>query len=170
MSLNTRLELIIRATQTSPLDLGAAAFSPQISKTLNLTNGTTAGKADRLFTDRRTLAASATENLDLAASLADPFGATITFAKVKLLYIVASAANSNNVVIGGAGSNGWTTPFGDATDKLVLRPGAFVLLGAGAADATGYAVTASTGDILLVANSGSGSSVTYDIAIVGTSA
>ncbi|MCK2214289.1 hypothetical protein MF672_010870 [Actinomadura sp. ATCC 31491] len=170
MSLSTRLELILRASQTSSLDLGAAAYTPQISKTLSLTSGTTAGKADRLFTDRRTLSASATENLDLAASLADAFGATITFAKVKLLYVAASASNSNNVVIGGAGSNGWITPFGDATDKLVLRPGAFVLLGTGAADATGYAVTASTGDILLVANSGAGTSVTYDIAIVGTSA
>ena len=35
---------------------------------------------------------------------------------------------------------------------------------------TGATVTASTGDILLVANSSSGSSVTYDIVIIGTSA
>ena len=33
--------------------------------------------------------------------------------------------------------------------------------------AAGYAVTAGTGDILKVANSGAGTGVTYDIVIVG---
>lgn len=170
MALTTRLELAIRAFQTSALDLGAAAFQPQVNKTLNLADGTTAGRADRLWSDRRTIAASGTDSLDLAASLTDAFGATITFAKVKLLYVEASASNSNNVLVGGAASNGFITPFADATDKLLLRPGAGVVLWTGSADATGYAVTASTGDILAIGNSGAGTSVTYDIAIVGTSA
>lgn len=169
MSLTTRLDLSLRLFQTSPLDLGAAAFEPKIARSLALADGTTAGKANRLFTNQSTIAASGADSLDLAASLIDAFGATITFAKIKLLYVSAAAANTNNVVIGGAASNGFITPFGDATDKLVLRPGAFVVLGAGVADATGYAVTASTGDLLAIANSGAGTSVTYDIAIVGTS-
>ena len=38
------------------------------------------------------------------------------------------------------------------------------------APATGATVTTLTGDILLVANSSSGTSVTYDIVIIGTSA
>jgi len=40
---------------------------------------------------------------------------------------------------------------------------------AGAADATTYAVTAGTGDLLKVANSAGGTSVTYDIVIIGSS-
>lgn len=170
MSLTTRLEFGLRLFQSSPLDLGAAAFEPKINRSLALADGTTAGKANRLFTNTSTIAASGADSLDLAASLVDAFGATLTFAKVKLLYVAAAAANSNNVVIGGAASNGFITPFGDATDKIVLRPGAWMVLAAGSADATGYAVTATTGDLLAIANSGAGTSVTYDIAIVGTSA
>lgn len=169
MSLTTRLELSLRLFQTSPLDLGAVAFEPNISKALTLTDGTTAGKANRLFTNKSTIAASGADSLDLAASLIDAFGATITFVKVKLLYVAAAAANTNNVLVGGAASNGFITPFGAADDQLVLRPGAWMVLAAGAADATGYAVTAGTGDLLAIENSGAGSSVTYDIAIVGTS-
>jgi hypothetical protein len=170
MSLNTRLELALRLFQTSPQDLGAAAFEPKISRSLALSDGTAAGKADRLFTNRSTIAASGADSVDLAGTLLDAFGATITFAKVKLLYVAAAEANTNNVIVGGAASAGWITAFGDATDKIVLRPGAFVLLAAGKADATGYAVTATTADLLAIANSGAGSTVTYDIAIVGTSA
>jgi hypothetical protein len=40
----------------------------------------------------------------------------------------------------------------------------------GTADATAYAVTATTADLLKVANSSSGTGVTYDIAVIGTSA
>jgi hypothetical protein len=167
MSLNTRLEVLLQATQTAPQDLGSASFPATIRRSLNLVDGAAAGKANRFFSDTRTIAASGSESLDLAGTLADAFGVTITLARVKLLYVAAADANVNNVVIGGVASNGWITPFGDATDKLVLRPGAFVLLAAGRADATGYAVTASTGDLLQVANSGSGTPVTYTIAIIG---
>jgi len=63
----------------------------------------------------------------------------------------------------------WVTLLG-ATHTLTLRPGAFVAVGTGAADATGYAVTATTADLLKIANSGAGTSVTYDIHIIGASA
>lgn len=167
MSLITRLDFSLQAYQTAPLDLGAASFNPKIKRSLALQDGAAAGQANRLFTDTRTLAASGSESLDLVGTLADAFGASITFARVKLLYIAAADGNVNNVVVGGVASNGFATPFADATDKLVLRPGAWVALAAGKADATGYAVTASTGDLLQIANSGAGTPVTYTIAIVG---
>lgn len=154
---------------TSSLDLGSGRATQSLSRSVSLASGTGAGQADRLFSDRRTLAASATEDLDLAGVLLDAFGSTITFARVKGLVIAAAAGNSNNVVVGNASSNAWATLLG-ATHTLTLRPGAFVAVGTGAADATGYAVTASTGDLLKVANSGAGSSVTYDIHIIGCSA
>ena len=54
---------------------------------------------------------------------------------------------------------------GDPTDKISVRPGgAFILI---APDATGYAVTAATGDLLKIANSAGTTSVTYDIIIIG---
>ncbi|CAM5376651.1 hypothetical protein SCALM49S_02945 [Streptomyces californicus] len=73
------------------------------------------------------------------------------------------------MVVGAASSNPWATLLG-ATHTLTVRPGGFVAVGTGVADAIGYAVTASTGDLLKIANSGAGSAVTYDIHIIGASA
>jgi hypothetical protein len=54
-----------------------------------------------------------------------------------------------------------------AGDGIALRPGAtFVWI---SPDATGVTVTAGTGDLLNIANSGAGTSVTYDVIIIGTS-
>jgi hypothetical protein len=157
------------AEQSTTIDLGTSRAPQSLSRRMELASGTGAGKADRVFSDRRTLAASATEDLDLAGTLVDAFGAAITFARVKGIVIAAAAGNTNNVVIGAAAANPWATLLG-ATHTLTLRPGAFVAVGTGVADATGYAVTAGTGDLLKVANSAAGSSVTYDIHIIGASA
>jgi hypothetical protein len=168
MSLTTKLRAGITASQTSPLDLGTPAFSLSKIATLDLVSGTGVGAADRIFTDTRTIAASGTDDLDLAGSLVDAFGATLTFVRVKGILVVAAAANTNNVVVGGAASNQFLTWVGSASDKVNVRPGGMLLLAA--TDATAYAVTAATGDLLRIANSSSGTSVTYDVVIVGCSA
>lgn len=134
----------------------------------HLESGTGAGQADKAFHDQRTLAASATEDLDLAGILADVYGAAITFVRVKGLFIAASSSNINNVVIGG-GTNPWATLL-SSTGTVTLKPGGWCGFGAGASDAVGWPVTAATGDILKVANSAGSTSVTYDIVIVGCSA
>jgi hypothetical protein len=92
-------------------------------------------------------------------------GATLTFTKIKAILVKAAEGNTNNVVVGGAASNGWVGPFGDVSDTVAVKPGGTLLLVA--PNAAGYAVTAGTGDILKVANSGAGTGVTYDIVIVG---
>jgi hypothetical protein len=154
---------------STALDMGTSRAPQSLARSMSLVNGTGAGKADRIWSDRRTLAASATEDLDLAGVLLDAFGAAITFARIKGLIIAAAAGNTNNVVVGAASSTPWATLLG-ATHTLTLRPGAFVAVGTGAADATGYAVTAATADLLKIANSSSGTGVTYDIHIIGASA
>ncbi|WEH40796.1 hypothetical protein [Streptomyces sp. AM 2-1-1] len=157
------------ATQTSALDFGTATAPASVSRSVTLGSGTGAGKADRIFHDRRLLNASGTEDLDLAGALVDAFGATITFARIKGLVVTAATANTNSVVIGAASTNAWATLL-NVTGTITLRPGAAVALMAGAADVTAYGVTASTGDLLKIANSGAGSSVSYDIVIIGASA
>lgn len=84
--------------------------------------------------------------------------------------ISAAAGNTNNVIVGGASSNGFVTWVGAATHTVTVRPGATLALFAGAADAVGYTVTAATGDLLHVANSGSGTTVIYDVIVLGCSA
>ena len=147
-------------------DLGDPKKTLNVNSILELVTGTTAGKADLVFADTRTLTASSSENLDLAGGLTDAFGAAITFAEIVAILVKPAAASANNVLVGGAASNGFATPFGDATDVVKVTPGGLFML----VSDTGYAVTASTADILKVANGGSGTSVTYDIVIVGRSA
>ncbi|MEV0149107.1 MULTISPECIES: hypothetical protein [unclassified Nonomuraea] len=165
MPLSARLLMQLTAELTSPLDLTTGSAPLSFARQVSFADGVGLNQANRIWSDERTLAASANEDLDLAGTLTDPFGVAITLARVKALFVAASAANANNVVIGAAASNAFVGPFGAATHTLAVRPGG--LLALTAPDATGYAVTAGTGDLLRVANSGAGSSVTYQIVVIG---
>jgi hypothetical protein len=146
--------------------LGTPYFPIDVTALAQFTAGTGVTQADKLFSDQRTLAASATENLDLAGVLKDPLGATLTFGHVKLIVIIADPGNTNDVVVGGAATNTFVGPFGDATDKVAIKPGHMLIVGGRGA---GWAVTPATGDIVLVANSGGTTGVTYKVLIIGTS-
>jgi hypothetical protein len=102
MALTSRVSVELAATLTGTADFGAPSSRVRFAQQLDLTSGTGAGRADKLWTDQRTLAASGTEDLDLAGSLTDVYGATITLATVKVLFVRAAAANTNDVVLGGA--------------------------------------------------------------------
>ncbi|MEV1079874.1 hypothetical protein AB0I98_16755 [Streptomyces sp. NPDC050211] len=169
MSLASSLALSAFAEQTNALDLGSAKAPFRLQRSVTLGSGTGAGKADRVWSDRRTIAASGADDLDLAGVLVDAFGSAITFARIKGLFIAAAEENTNNVVIGADATSPWATLL-NATGTVVLRPGAACGFMAGGADATAYAVTAGTGDVLQVANSGAGTPVDYDILIIGASA
>lgn len=167
--MSTALSAVVKASISALyqnlLDHGSADYKPQVNYSLSFADGAGAGQAQKIFSDTRTLAASATEDLDLAGSLTDAFGATLTFTEIKAILIKAAAGNANNVIVGGASSNQFATPFGAGTHTLTVRPGGLLLLAAG--DATGYGVTAGTGDLLKIANSAGGTSVTYDIVLIG---
>ncbi|KFG08107.1 hypothetical protein [Streptomyces scabiei] len=170
MTLTSGYSIALSADLTTALDLANGSVPLSIRRAVNLTSGTGAGKADKAFHDRRTLAASATEDLDLAGVLSDAFGQAITFARIKLLYVAAADANVNNVIVGNAAANGFVSWVGGAAHTVTVRPGTFLALGAGSGDATGYAVAAGTADQLRIGNSGAGTSVTYDVVLIGASA
>ena len=67
----------------------------------------------------------------------------------------------------GAGSNPLINWIGAAGDIVNVRSGGLLVLVA--PDATAYAVTATTADILRILNSAAGT-ITYDIALLGASA
>ena len=106
-SLNAVITAWVRGTYAGTNDLASvvADFNSLPKTEITLTPGTSSGNADLIFMDKRTISASSTENLDLAGGLVDPLGATLTFVTVKAIYVKASSANTNNVVVGGAGSN-----------------------------------------------------------------
>ena len=166
MPLTANINLYATGKQTSVLDQGTASFPFAISTELAFTDGTTAGKADRIFADTRTLTASATENLDVAGTLTDAYGATLTFVTVKAIVIKAAAGNTNDVQLTRPATNG-VPLFMAAGDGIPIKPGGIFAWGC---TGTGITVTPATGDLFTVTNSAAGTGVTYDVLIIGTSA
>lgn len=156
------IKVSIDVTQTGTADLGNPTVKAAISELFQFTAGNAAlGTADVMFKDTRTLAASGTENLDLAGVLVDAFGAVATSAEIIAIYVKAASGNTNNVVIGNV-TNGFVGPLG-ATGTYTVSPGDFYL----ATSRNGWAVTAATGDLLKITNSAAGTPVTYDVVIIG---
>jgi hypothetical protein len=155
----------IRATLSGSPDVGATSHRIDDSVSTTLSNGTGAGQANALFADTRTLAASGTEDLDLAGGLTDALGTALTFTAIKAIRVRAAAGNTNNVVITRPASNGFAGPFLAAGDGISVPPGGAALFER--SDAAGWAVTAGTADLLTITNSGAGTGVTYTIELIG---
>lgn len=161
---SANIELRITAKQTGTADLGTPQIPVSIQEALEFSAGTAAvGQANVLFTDRRTLAASANEDLDVAGALQDALGATVASAEVLAIFVSAADGNTNNVNVSRPASNGLVGPFLAAGDGVSIAPGMFFFL----ANRNGWTVTAGTGDLLNIANSGAGTPVTYDVFILG---
>lgn len=166
-NLTAELRVKFAAQQSGGNDFGGPSFAPTIEKILQFAYGTGADQADILWADERTIGASSSEDLDLAGVLTDAFGATVAAAELVMILIVAAAANTNNVVVGDA-----TSPiplFGGTNPTFAVKPGG-VFLAAAPAAAGLLTVGAGSTDDLKIANSSSGSSVTYQIAILARSA
>lgn len=173
MPLDTQAAISLSANQTGAQDLATVSAPVSIARQFFLANGTGAGQADKIWHDTRTLTASSTENLDLAGTgLLDPITqAVLTFVRIKGLYVTASTANTNDVIVGANVANGWATligPTGASGGTVTLKPGAAFM--AFTSDATAWPVTGGTGDLLKVTNSAGGTSVDYSIVVIGSSA
>lgn len=85
-----------------------SVLSDAVSVTTNLTNGTTAGKADGYWSGTITLAAGTDNTIDLTALSFAAFGltGTVNLASVKHLAVVNQSANVK-VTVDLGGSNGW---------------------------------------------------------------
>ena len=157
------IDLHIRAKQQGTAHLGTAGILLDVEAQRSFDAGTASvDQTNVLFQDTRTLAASAGEDLDLAGVLADALGATIAAAEITAVYIEAHAANTNDVVLTRPASNG-VPLFLLASGGVNVGPGDFFLL----TNRKGITVTAGTGDLLHVANGGAGTSVTYDVIVLG---
>jgi len=166
MSLTTNLGISLAAIQRNVLDFATAEFPLSKGWQLALASGVVIDAADVLYSDQLTITTGATVDLDLAAGgLLDAFGAAFAPVKVKMVLLVAAAANTTIV-----------TAFGDANSvpilsaaatTVALKPGGIFLF----ADPSlaGVAVTAATGDIIQLANA-AGASAVVDVVIIGTSA
>ncbi|HSL51981.1 MAG TPA: hypothetical protein VK878_23165 [Candidatus Deferrimicrobiaceae bacterium] len=168
MTLTSRFNLAAAFDMSTALDLGTDSFAGRFTSDITLVDGAGASAANLVFAaEARTIAASATDSLDLAGGgLLDPQRNTLVFARIKALYVRASAANNaaNNVVVTRPAANG-VPLFTAAGDSLALRAGeVFTWI---SPTASGVAVTAGTGDLLDFVNSAGTNSVVYDVVILG---
>lgn len=168
-SFNGKFRVISDFKYSSTLDIGTAIHNVLVDAGTLFTNGEGANQAEVAFTDQRTLAASTGEDLDLSGtSLQDAFGNNVAFTSIKVMIVSAASGNTNNVLVGGASATAFSAFVSDPTDEVVIVPGGtFVLI---APSAAGYAVSAGATDLLRIENSSSGTSVTYDITLIGTEA
>jgi hypothetical protein len=161
----------LRGTQTGGGDFGGP-LPFEMQAIVNLATGTAAGQANIVWLDERAVASATNDDLDLNGVLTTAFGATISAVELVALMVInaprTGAANTTNLTIGGA-SNPVVGFMGGTTPTIgPIRPGSFVFLGS--TDAAGFgAITASTGDILRIANS-SGAAATYQIGVIARNA
>jgi hypothetical protein len=147
---------------------GDVANTNSFNYSATLTSGTAASQADLLYTAQVTVAASGTQDFDLAGSLADAFGATLTFARVKMVIMVPDSTNTASGFKVGLGSNPFLGWFGGTLPtESVDKTGVFFK---SRTDVTGWAVTAGTADILRVTNLDGANSLVLNVAVVGASA
>ena len=146
--------------------IGATTASEAFSALYNVTHtsGTSTNQMDQLWVSRRVLAATTEETIDLAGGITNSFGTVLTVARVKMIAVAPVSTNAGPLHVGGAASDTFDTWVGDATDKVEVRAGGFLLIVA--PDATGYGV--STNGNLSVSNTAATAS-TYDIYIGGAS-
>lgn len=168
LTLTSKIVLMLDALLENTV--GVADVKGNINRvhTQLLASGVGLNQADRVFSETRTIAASGTFDLDLAGVLLDIFGSVITFARIKGIIVLPLVANTNNVVLGNHATAAFVGPFGAATHTLAVKPGGILALIM--PDATGWAVTPTTADMLKFTNGGAGTGVTYDLIVIGASA
>jgi len=168
MALSTSISLRVQASLSNALDLGSAFNPLDFSISQAWDSGVAANQADKIFHDVRTLGASATENLDFAGVLTDPFGISFTLAKLKYILFYADPANNaaNSVVVTRPAANG-VTIFTAVSSGISLLPAAWFSIGS--PSITGYPITGGTADLVTVTNSAGTNSVVYTVIAIGTS-
>lgn len=163
-TLTSSVQISLTSDFTETLDLSTPRDKLFYTINKSFANGTDSAQCDVIWHDTRTLTSGSSENLDLAGSLTNSFGSTVTFVRVRAMLIENKSA-SMTLTIGGAASNAWATWAGATTHTVTIATsGVFLLI----APDEGYEVTAGTGDILKVLNS-SGSSTDYNVWIAGAS-
>ena len=144
--------------------LGVASVKHPLDVLLTIASGTGATQCNRVWTRKdQSLAASSSETWDLAGALTDSLGAACVFTALKVIALYAKPANTNNVVIGADAAH--VVIFDAALDSVSIRPGQVFLMTN--LTTAGWTVTGTSADLIKIANSGAGTPVIYDLALLG---
>ena len=164
MSAEGNIKISTGTVQTLALDLGNVEYNPKSDYNQAWANGTGADQINQVFADTRTLGATTSEELDMSGALTDALGNSITFTAIKSITVMADSANGGNIEVGGAAANGFNSWVGAVGDLVIIPSGgAFSIV---APDATGFAVTLGTADLLKINNTDAASG-SYTIVLQG---
>ena len=164
INIRTSLDWLFRET----LDLTTVIDSSKLEYSAAVADGVAADQCDKIWHDTRTLAAGASDDLDLNSLTNTLFGSTVTinFAKVKFLLLVnTSTVAGDDLTLGGAASQEWTAWVGAAGDKVRVPADSCLLV---SNKKNGWTVVNGSSDVLRIGNVGS-AAVTYKIVLAGTS-
>lgn len=164
-SVQGKISVGIKLVESKANDLAQLVAPIVFTETLDLASGTGSSQIDRVWSDTGSVASGTPVTVDLAGSLTAADGTTITFVEIVGLYIKnKSTTTAQNITVGG-GSNPWITHLGASGDAVVVGPSGMLLL---TSPIDGYAVTATTGDILTLTSSSG--TISYDLVVCGRSA
>ena len=149
-------------TTAGGIDTGQFSTVPQTI----FTDGTGSGQADKMFSDSRTIATSANDDIDLAGSLTDEFGAALTFVKIKTI-LIHNTGSTAIIQIDQSVTNGWVAHWSN-TSQIIIPAGGWLLVHSAGSAGLGT-VTAGTGDLLRITNNDGSNVAAYNIVIIGTS-
>lgn len=161
MAFTSNNSLRLSATLTGPGDLGTDTSALNTTIGMALSDGTSAGQADLMFKDTRTVADGATDDIDLT-SIEDAFGNPLSAAEVVTIFIRSLDTNTTDLTIGGSSADYTGLP--DQT----IAPGGIAVHHNSGANGLG-AVTDSSSDIIRVVN-GAGAQASYEIVVIARSA
>ncbi len=164
LSLTSQFQKVLDvSTPTDSVQIGASSF-PAVGYTLADGNGNLQAQAH--WTDARTLAAGANDDLDLSGGLTGPLGDPFTLLTVRLVIVqINSPDGTKKLRVGPQGATGAAQlGFGGVAATNYVETDTFLVL---SRPYGGWAVTATTADILRI-NNPSAVSVTYTIYVAGT--
>lgn len=164
------LALTMNAVESppSPFDLSTPAYRFFQQFAMELATGTGSDQADRIWTDKRDVTNPTPDDIDLSGTLAGVYG-TVVFTRIKAM-AVRHNSGTGNLTIGGSPTNPFIAWLLATGDGVVLRGTSgtqrpfFCIT---APDATGFAVTGGSADVLRFASSAG--VVNYSVILIGTS-
>lgn len=156
----SKLSVVSKFHADTYKDLGdnASVADPTLMAVLEyqkaLTDGRGADSADVVYVTSFNLAAGANLDIDLNGGANETaFGDALAFAKLRGIMLLNDDTTDGDVLrLGGIGATGLVNWISANTAYVTVGPGMFLIH---RTDATGYAVTAGTADILRITNPGS---------------
>ncbi len=169
------IQVTPEVTETATTDLGTATWKYSNSTTWadSFTSGTGLNQVNKVFQDTVSLAGSAAQTYDLDSTLTGPLG-SVSFSRIYTIIVKrtdtpAASTQDENILIGGDWVlTKYLVPGADTLSAVTIpiRPGGIWYFSA--PDATGVAVTASTGDQITFTNASSADTVNFKILILGS--